>query len=252
MTATACAPAMRSTLVSPVRSLERASRGGTERCRIASARSRPSAGTVKRTRGPWRVAHPSTTIIPLGVSRAPYTNAPSPGFSMSLVSRPWKQVTAPGPVSATTPASARASTAPVRSAATVAAVTRPASSRATALVSVVTVGPLTSISRIIPGRAIRFIQQLHRVPRYRRDSRRRETRAQLHQASRVARGDDLRRGLLQGGELRREHGAGHGGLEQREQPRTAAALGGVGCGDELQHGDGAEQALGRLGDALRV
>src|SRR2546428_692783 len=227
-------------------------RGGTERVRNSSADSRPCAGTVQLTVVPWRVAHPSTTIIPLGVSRAPYTNAPSPGFSMSLVSRPWKQVTAPGPVSATTPASARASTAPVRSAATVAAVTRPGPSRATALVSVVTVGPLTSISRIIPGRAIRFIQQLHRVPRHRRDSRRRETRAQLHQASRVARGDDLRRGLLQGGELRREHGAGHGGLDQREQPRTAAALGGVGGGDELQHGDGAEQALGRLGDALRV
>src|SRR5207247_8954884 len=105
---------------------------------------------------------------------------------MSLVSRPWKQVTAPGPVSATTPASARASTAPVRSAATVAAVTRPGSSRATALVSVVTVGPLTSVSRIIHGRAVRFIQELHRVQRYGRDSRCRETTGALENADRVS------------------------------------------------------------------
>src|SRR2546428_3703431 len=227
-------------------------RGGTERVRNSSADSRPCAGTVQLTVVSWRVAHPSTTIIPLGVSIAPYTNAPSPGFSMSLVSRPWKQVTAPGPVSATTPVSARARRAPVRSAATVAALTRPGSSRATALVSVVTVGPLRSISRIIAGRAIRFIQQLHRVPRCRRNSRRREARAQLHQAPRVACGDDLRRRLPQAGELRCEHGAGHGGLDEREKPRTAAALGGVGGGDELQHGDGAEQAVRRLGDALPV
>src|SRR5207253_4051079 len=75
-------------------------------------------------------ALPSTTIIPLGVSRAPYTNEPSPGSSTSFVSSPWKDVTAPGPVSATTPASTRETKAPVYSAVTSVGVTSPGSTRA--------------------------------------------------------------------------------------------------------------------------
>src|SRR5207247_2470492 len=95
-----------------------ARRGGTERVKMASVRSRASVGTVKLTVVPSRPAQPSTKIIPLGVSRAPYKNAPSPGCSTSFVSSPWKQVTAPGPWSETTATGARAATAPVRSAAT--------------------------------------------------------------------------------------------------------------------------------------
>ena len=130
-TASALGPASRYTASSAVRSARRARRGGTERVKIASARSRPSAGTVKLTVDPSLEVQASTTIMPLGVSSAPYTNAPSPGFSTSLVSRPWAALTAPGPVSATSPASTRARTAPVRRAASRTGETVPGARRAT-------------------------------------------------------------------------------------------------------------------------
>ena len=65
------APSSQATVASPVRSVVRASRGGSWRVNRSSAAARPERGMMRVSTSPWRSTQASTTIMPLGVSRAP-------------------------------------------------------------------------------------------------------------------------------------------------------------------------------------
>src|SRR6267378_3577205 len=82
-------------------------------------------------------------------------------------------------------------------------------------------------SFVASGGTIGIVEQLYRVARVRVDSGGGETGTELHETTGIARRHDLGRRLAQPLELRGKHRARHLGLEQREQPGAAAALGGA-------------------------
>src|SRR5437867_12944507 len=90
------------------------------------------------------------------------------------------------------------------------------------------------------------------MPYARRNARRRETGAELHDAAGVAGGDDLGRGGADVLELRFEHGARHLGLEQREESGAAATFGRTHNRHELKQGNRREHLERLRHDALRV
>ena len=102
------------------------------------------------------------------------------------------------------------------------------------------------------GRGVGGVEQLDRVAQRGAHAGGAEPGAQLHHAAGVPRRDDLRDGGAQPLELGSEHRPRHRRLHQREQPRAAAALLGVGDRQQPQHGDGAEDGEWRLGNALGV
>src|SRR6185503_4151240 len=170
---------------------------------------------------------------------------------MSPVMIPWMHRTAPGPMTSTSWTPASATSAPERMASACVSGTSALLTTYGAGTSGAG-GPGFCSAVIKPRGGVRLVEQFHRVHHADPAPRRPEPRADLHHATGVAGGDDVGPRRQERLGLPREDGARELRLQERVDPRAAAAQLRLGVLHALEPGDRIEHRERRVCDALRV